>query len=335
MSAARRSTIADVAEAAQVSISTVSLVMNGKGPVREQTRARVAAVADRLGYVPSRAAQQLVGGSTGNVGFVLQDDHFTRAEPFYTRIFLGSEFEARQAGVYVLLSTVPSEYRRREHTPRFLRERAVDGVVVAGRVPDAFLDELGAARLPVVLVDFAHRAWPSLGIDNAEGGRLAARHLRGRGRERLAFIGADPTHPSLADRLRGFEEAAGVPVRRALSDGQPTRAAGRAIGRTLLADPADLPDGVFCANDALALGLLDAAREASLDVPGALSVVGFDDIEGAADAAPPLTTVRVFKEQLGELALRHLCDLIASRHDFERGRAQTRVSPDLIVRGSS
>ena len=331
----RRSTIADVAEAAQVSISTVSLVMNGKGPVREETRERVTAAAARLGYVPSRAAQQLVGGLTGNVGFVLQDDHFTRAEPFYTRIFLGTEFEARHAGVYVLLSTVPRDYRRREDTPRFLRERAVDGVVVAGRVPDAFLDELAAARVPVVLVDFAHRAWPSLGIDNAEGGRLAARHLRERGRTRLAFVGADPTHPSLADRLRGFEEVAGESIQRALSDEPPTRAAGRALGRTLLATPGDLPDGVFCANDALALGLLDAAREIGIDVPGQLSVVGFDDVEGAAEAAPPLTTVRVFKEQLGEMALRHLCDLIAARHDFARGRAQTRISPDLVVRGSS
>lgn len=331
----RRSTISDVAEAAHVSISTVSLVMNGKGPVSEETRVRVAEAAERLGYVPSRAAQGLVLRTTGNVGFVLREDHFTRAEPFYTRIFLGSEFEARHAGVYVLLATVPGVYRARTDTPRFLRERAVDGVVVAGRVPDAFLDELAATRLPVVLVDFAYRAWPSLGIDNAEGGRMAARHLLDRGRRRLAFVGADPGHPSLAERLHGFEQGAGRPIVRLTSHDQPTRATGRQLGHTLFADAADRPDGVFCANDALALGVLDAARDAGVPVPEALSVVGFDDVEGAAESSPPLTTLRVFKEQLGELALRHLVDLVAARAGIARGAAQTRVLPELVVRGSS
>lgn len=335
MSDLRRSTISDVAEAANVSISTVSLVMNGKGPVSDETRARVSEAANRLGYVPSRTAQGLVRRTTGNVGFVLREDHFTRAEPFYTRIFLGSEFEARHAGVYVLLATVPRLYRARLDTPRFLRERAVDGVVVAGRVPGAFLDELAATRLPAVLVDFADRAWPGLGIDNAEGGRMAAHHLLDRGRTRLAFVGADPEHPSIAERLNGFEQGAGRPVLRLTSDEQPTRATGRHLGRTLFADADERPDGVFCANDALALGVLDAAHEAGIAVPEALSIVGFDDVEGAAESSPPLTTLRVFKEQLGELALRHLCDLMAARTGIARGAAQTRVLPDLVVRGSS
>lgn len=133
-----RSTIRDVARAANVSISTVSLVLNNKGNVSEATRQRVLEVAQALGYKPSRAARDLSLQRTGNVGFVLREDHFTRSEPFYTYIFLGTEFEARLHNLYVLLTTIPRAYRKGEDTPRFLRERSIDGLLVAGKVSEDF-----------------------------------------------------------------------------------------------------------------------------------------------------------------------------------------------------
>ncbi len=299
-------TIRDVASQAGVSISTVSLVMNGAAAVRETTRERVLGAAAALGYVPRSAARQLARRQTGNVGFVLREDHFTRGEPFYTRIFLGSEFEARHAGVYVLLTTIPSAYTPQRDAPRFLRERNVDGLVVAGSVPAAFFEEAERVGVPLVLVDFEYNGYPSVTVDNAGGGVLAAEHLRARGHTRLAFAGAEPEHPSMQARLAGFRSAAGTSVAVFQEAGNATRTAGRALGATLLAAP-ERPTAVFCANDALALGVLDAAKAEGLRVPDDLAIVGFDDVEGAGEASPGLTTLHVYKEQLGELALRLLC----------------------------
>jgi LacI family transcriptional regulator len=175
----REATIRDVAAEAGVAISTVSLVMNGGSAVRQSTRERVLRAASTLGYVPRSAARQLARRQTGNVGFVLREDHFMRGEPFYTRIFLGSEFEARTAGVYVLLTTIPDAYRPGVDTPRFLRERNVDGLVVAGSAPAAFFEEVARVGLPLVLVDFEHGGLP--GKPPRTCGRAALRAWRSSG----------------------------------------------------------------------------------------------------------------------------------------------------------
>lgn len=342
---ARRSTIKDVAAEADVSISTVSLVMNEKGNVRPDTRERVLATAQRLGYVPTQAARRLVTQRTGNIGFVLREDHFTRSEPFYTRIFLGTEFEAHHHNLYVLLTAIPQQYVVGEHTPRFLRERNVDGVIVAGKVDPAFLEEVRQQEMPLVLVDYEVQQCPAVVIDNQSGARAAVEHLLARGHRRIAFMGADLSHPSLRTRLEGYRlalSAADLPEEPGLvltaPEDEPTRPTGMALAARLRElDPA--PTAVFCANDALALGVLDWARQAGVSVPDQLAVVGFDDVPGAASAVPPLTTVRVFKEQMGELALRYLAELMAGVPEthgrYERSLHAVKVATELVVRASS
>lgn len=335
-----RNTISDVAAAARVSISTVSLVMNGKGPVADATRQRVQAAADRLGYAPSRSARGLAARQTGNVGFVLREDHFRQSEPFYTRVFLGAEFEARRRGLYVLLSTVPDPYDPDEHAPRFLGEHSVDGVVVAGGVDGALIEQLQARSIPHVLADYAWEGAPRVSIDNGGGAEAVAEHLLERGHRRTAFLGAEPHHPSPSARREAFVEAmrrAGHPIpdRLVVTDGGPSdRSTGARAAHAILDPEADArPTAVFCANDALALGLLDAARERGLRVPDDLAVVGFDDVEGAALAFPPLTTVRVHKERLGEMALGVLVDGLTG--DEPSIPASTLIPTELVVRASS
>lgn len=338
----RRSTIKDVAAEAEVAISTVSLVINGKENVSDATRARVLAAADRLGYVPTAAARRLVLRRTGNIGFVLRDDHFTRSEPFYTRIFLGTEFEARTANLYVLLTTIPAAYEPGRDTPRFLRERNVDGLIVAGKVDAAFLAEVAEHTMPTVLVDFERDELPAVVIDNEGGARAAVGHLVSRGHRRIAFLGTDLGHPSLRARLEGYRSALRAHGLPAPDDvvvtepaGEPTRLAGARLAGTLLA-VRPRPSAVLCANDALALGVLDAARAHGVAVPSELAVVGFDDVEGAATSSPPLTTLRVFKEQLGELALRTLTGTLAEPTGrYRRVQPSIRVPTELIVRGST
>ncbi|RMH68108.1 MAG: LacI family transcriptional regulator [Bacteroidetes bacterium] len=340
----KRVTISDVAAEAQVSISTVSLVINGKTNVREETRKRVLQAARELGYVPRKAAQQLAAQKTGHVGFILREDHFTRSEPFYTRIFLGTEFEARHQQLYVLLATVPREYEPGTHTPRFLRERNVDGVLVAGKVPAGLLDELAALKLPVVLIDYEQGAIPAVVVDNQGGARAAVRHLIDRGHRRIAFVGADLQHPSLKARLEGYRLAlaeAGLPYDPVLilaEESEPRRDTGRRLAARLAAfDPP--VTAAFCVNDAVAFGVIEAVQAAGRSVPDELAVVGFDDVDSASAASPPLTTVRVYKEQLGELALRYLSDLIeaadASATRYDRGSHVTRLATDLVIRSSA
>lgn len=339
----RRVSIRDVAREAGVAISTVSLVMNGKTNVADETRERVVEAAARLGYQPSRQARRLVQKDTGNVGFVLREDHFTRSEPFYTGIFLGVEFEARRQNRYVLLTTIPETYRPAYDEPRFLREHNVDGVLVAGKVDGAFLDALAALGLPVVLVDYSAPGFVCVEIDNEGAGRAMAAHFIERGYRRPGFVGADPSHPSIQARLTGFrrglaEGGLGLdPAHLYLSEESPTRATGMGLGHDVLGSDTP-PDAVFCANDALALGLLEAARAEGVAVPEALAVAGFDDVQSAAEAVPALTTVRVFREYLGEIALLHLSGLIAARRDPHTRTSvpsAMRVATELVVRATT
>ena len=340
-----RTTISVVAAEAGVSISTVSLVMNGKGPVAEETRERVREAADRLGYTPSRSARGLAGGRTGNIGFVLREDHFRRSESFYTRIFLGVEFEARRRENYVLLATIPVAYDPERDAPRFLRDRSVDGVVIAGVVEHTFLERLAALDLPFVLADYAWGDAPAVEIDNEGGAAAVARHFLDRGHTRVAYLGADPDHPSPAARCAGFVRAmrdaghAPADSHVVVGPGALDRRTGADLAGQLLDLPAaERPTAVFCANDSVALGLIDGARERGLSVPQDLAVAGFDDVEAAAFSHPPLTTVRVFKEHLGEVALRLLADRMAGPTEaarFDRGASVTRISTELVVRGST
>lgn len=341
----KRSTIKDVAAEAGVAISTVSLALSGKGYVREETRLRIREAAERLKYAPAKAAQRLASTMTGNVGFVLREDHFTRSEPFYTRVFLGTEFEAHHHGHYVLLTTVPSPFDPNKHTPRFLREANVDGLMIAGKVDTTFLSYLEGLSLPVVLIDFEFDDVPSVLIDNSGGAASAVRHLLSRSHERIAFLGADMAHPSIRSRLDGYRlalAAAGLPGDDRLvitsTNGEPNTETGRVLAARLLAmDPR--PTAVFCANDALALTVVRSASEAGVRVPQDLAVVGFDDVESARLSSPSLTTVRVFKEQLGELAARYLAELIDEEPDddspYEKSSHAIRVPTELVVRNST
>jgi LacI family transcriptional regulator len=276
-----------------------------------------------MGYVARPAARQLASRKTGNVGFALRTDHFARSEPFYTHVFLGAEFEADLHDRYVLLATIPESYTPGEDTPRFLRERNVDGILVAGKVATEFVTEIEATNLPIVMIDFEANDHAAVVIDNQAGARMAVEHLLSLGHTSIAFVGADTSHPAIAERLDGYRLAlatadVALDPRNVIVDDlrKPDFETGRLLADRLFAmEPR--PSAVFCVNDAIALGVLNTATRSELSVPGELSVVGFDDVAGARTANPPLTTLRVFKEQLGGLAVRYLEDLIKNATDGE------------------
>ena len=334
-----RPSIKDVARQAGCSVSTVSLVVNGHGNVSDGTRARVMKVVHDLGYHATRAARGLASRTSGNIGFILRDDHFSQAEPFYTRVFLGAEFAAREHNFYVLLATVGHQAADRKNLPRFLLERNVDGVIVAGKVPHNFLTQVESFGIPIVLVDFEvkRKRYPSILIDNRPGARAAVEHLIACGHRDIAFIGGDIEHPSLAERLHGYKDALtdhGISVQDQLIDTRepdsriPNGAS--AMGRILEQHPR--PTAVFAANDAMAIGCIQQIREHGFTIPGDIAVVGFDDVEMSSLMLPRLTTLRVFKEELGRQAVNTLVEMI---HHGENVVVTKHLPVELIVRDSS
>ncbi len=289
-------------------------------------RPSAAPVPARRATVPARrvarpAARQLASKKTGNIGFVLRADHFARSEPFYTNVFLGTEFEAGRFDRYVLLATIPEVYTPVTDAPRFLREHNVDGIIIAGKVADEFIAEAEEIGVPIVLVDYEVNDLPAVVIDNQAGARAAIEHLIDLGHRDIAVVGADTNHPAIRARLDGYQLAlatADIPVQSeynvTVADGNPNFKTGKALGTKLL-ELSPRPTAAFCVNDAVALGLADTLMQADVAVPGEISVIGFDDVAGAAYANPPLTTVRVFKQQLGELAVRYIDELIRSEEN--------------------
>ena len=154
-----RPTIKDVAAQANVSIATVSLVLHDNKRISTATKKKVTKTIKALNYHPSRSAQDLVRRRTGNIGFILTDDRFLRTEPFYTRIFLGAEFEAGDKDYYVFLKTIKNDFKKGDPLPRFVLENSVDGFIIAGKVPDAFIDEVLKCRIHHVLSSCYQRSY--------------------------------------------------------------------------------------------------------------------------------------------------------------------------------
>ncbi|MEO8399789.1 MAG: LacI family DNA-binding transcriptional regulator, partial [Ignavibacteriaceae bacterium] len=200
-------TIKDVAKKANVSIATVSLVVNNHSRISPQTKTKVNQAIKDLNYYPSRAARGLVSKNTGNIGFILTEDHFLRSEPFYTRVFLGTEFEARQYEHYLLLTTIPSNFSERDKLPRFVLERNVTGVIIAGKVPNEIIKKLEKYDLPLAFVDYIpeNEKYSVVLIDNMSGGCIAVQHLIELGHKKIGFVAGDITHPSIYDRFVGYK----------------------------------------------------------------------------------------------------------------------------------
>jgi LacI family transcriptional regulator len=334
-----RPTIEDVASKASLSISTVSLVLNNKSNVSDATRRKVRDAITELGYHPHRSARGLASKLTGNIGFILSNDHFSMAEPFYTRIFLGTEFEARDHNYYILLTTVQYRARGKENVPRFLLERNVDGIIIAGRIEEHLIKQFEQFGIPMVLIDFSvpRKRHSVVCIDNEQGARLAVRHLIEGGRRKIAFVGGDIAHPSIAERLASYkqtllEEGIEVDPRIIDIDEPDTGFQNGYNAAARLARNRELPPAIFAANDAMAIGCMQFLKSIDMRIPDDVAVVGFDDIEMSSHVEPQLTTVRVFKEEMGKLAVVRLVEMMKSGSG---AIVTVRVPVQLVVRESS
>jgi LacI family transcriptional regulator len=329
--ATRRVGIADVAALAGVSLGTASKALNGRGTLREETRARVRAAADELGFMPSAAARNLLSGRTFTVGIITTDSYGRFSMP----VTRGVEDSLGVGEMIAFLCDSRDDPIREQHHLRKLLERQVDGIIVAGRRTDAREPLRDSLPVPVVYA-FARSREPhdcSVVSDERGAARLAISHLVTTGRRRIAHITGPHSHESARERAVGAVaaladlgmELVGEPLFGSWSESW-----GRFAAAQVLRTAPDV-DGVFCGNDVIARGVLDGLREAGVALPMQTGVVGIDNWGVIAEAArPPLTTVDLGLEEIG----RRAGDLLLAAIDGQPCPGVHVVPSHLVVRES-
>ena len=326
-------TIKDVAREANVSVATVSRVLNDSGPVSEDTRRLIREVAGRMRYVPHNGARSLITSKTETLGVLLPDLY----GEFFSEVIRGMDNTAQRHGFHLLISRSYADKDEIDTAMRAMRGR-VDGVVVMS--PDLDDESLlnVPSTIPVVLLCSVAKGsqMDSLTIQNCRGAREMVTHLVDRGHRRIAIIKGSPRNYDATERLRGYRNAlrdAGITPEVALErEGNFTEAAGYAAAIELLAMQ-KRPTAIFAANDAMAIGALSALRESGVRVPEDIAVAGFDDIPLARYMDPPLSSVHVPIWELGAKAVELLLHGITHKNDHARRRE--RVSTKLVIRRST
>lgn len=328
------STIKDVAQHAQVSVATVSHVINDTRFVSEATRVRVQEAIEALRYVPSALARSLKSNRTHTVGMMIPNS----SNPYFAEIIRGIEDTFYEAGFNVILCNSDDDPIKQGHYVRLLTEKQVDGLIVMSSGSDVeLLDTLRAARMPQVVVDreIDDLAADLVEVNHEAGGFLATQHLLKLGHRRIGCIAGPLGLSSARERVQGYRRAlgeGGVTVDDRLIRGADFTSAGGLAAMTSLLDAARRPTAVFASNDLMAIGAICAAAQRGLRIPQDVSVVGFDDIALAAHSNPPLTSVVQPKHQTGQLAAQLLLERIA---DPSRALQRTILQPSLLVRQSS
>jgi LacI family transcriptional regulator len=343
----KRVRLSDIARRSRVSPTTVSLVLNDKPGIPEETRERVLQAARVLGYerAPSASSnrKRSANGSRRTVplrtiGLVIKSIPYQIAatNPFYSYVVAGIEERCRHKQINLLYATLPvNENNQPVELPRLLGESEVDGLLFVGTFVDETLQNvLEVQSAPVVLVDgYSDFSYDSVVTDNVNGAYLAVRHLIERGHRHIGIVGSRPqSYPSIRERrdgyIRALQESGIEPAYFAdcLLDGNAARLAALDL---LRAHPE--VTAIFGCNDAMAIEAMHSAQELGYRVPEDISVVGFDGIDVAQHVAPPLTTMHIDKVGMGRMAVELLMNR-AQNPDAERAIAM--VQPRLIERES-
>jgi len=327
--------VKDVAALAQVSVGTVSNVLNRPDQVTPDKRKRVQAAIAQLGFVRNESARSLRSGSSRSLGMLVLDVR----NPFFTDVALGAEDVAEEHKYSFILANSSEDARREQTYLDLFEEQRVQGILITpfGDVLQR-LEAMHSRGIPSVLVDrlAGSEDFCSVSVDDEAGGRAAMEHLIAGGVERPAFVGGPFTLQQVADRHAGalaVAEAAGVSLQLFETPNLKFER-GRQIG-DIIGDlrQSRRPDAVFAANDQLALGLLQSFTAKGIRVPGEIALIGFDDIDFASQSSIPLSSVRQPRQLIGERAAQLLFDEI--ENPGGHGHQQIVFTPELVVRASS
>jgi LacI family transcriptional regulator len=325
--------ILDVALKANVSIATVSRVVNKSDhKVNPITRENVLAAIRELDYRPNALAKGLLMKKTMTIGIIIPDI----SNPYYAEIVRGIQDTADRAGYAVMLHNTDGKQERIIRHIYLLREKSVDGVIFCGGIINGYetLSILKELKERVVVVGRHEVDFPAVMVDNMGGATQAVQHLIDLGHRRIGCIGGPDGSTTAADRLTGYRNALaqnGMALNEHLvKRGTWNPESGYLLAKELLERP-ERPTAVFSANDQMAFGAIKAARELGLVVPADLAVVGFDNVPPGFYFDPPLTTVEIPMYDIGTASMQMLIDLLSGER-FERLRL---FNTRLLVRGST
>lgn len=329
-------TLKELAQRLGVSTATVSRSLNDQPGVSQATRQRVLQLVSELNYVPNVAARGLATDHTHTIAFLTAHRSLPfSADPFYLHIMRGAEEELARHGYYLIVSTLNGDMPMDAGEFRLLREKRVDGFILAGPdLPPRFVLSLKTAGARVLLVDNTLPQSPVdcvLGEDE-QGGYDATRHLLDHGHRLIVALSGPTGWPSNRARCEGYRRAmqeADLPSYGCHQLETTIQTGYAAMTEALDRHPA--LTAIFAVNDSMAIGAMRAAGERGRSVPDDLAVVGFDDIEWAAHSEPPLTTIKVHKRQMGAIAARRLIEIIERDENVP---VRSTVATNLVVRAS-
>ncbi len=324
----------DVAERAQVSIATVSRVLNNAGPVKKSTRARVLRVVAELNYHPNLHARTLAGGKSRTLGVIVSN----LENPFFLDIFRAIESDAHRHGYEVVVANTDYRPQQLLSSVHLMMGRRVAGLaVIVSEMESGLMQELMQSNLRVVFYDVGKAGGniSNIRTNYPRGIQKTVEYLYSLGHRRIGFVGHHAALDPLCDRQRSFVEAmkryANQVEYGAITD-RDGPAGGQQATRQLL-DSGLRPTAIVAVNDFMALGVLKELRESSLRVPQDVSVTGYDNIQLAEFAVPPLTTVNIPRADIGHLAFKALVPQADDEQEIQ-GR-EFRINPELVIREST
>lgn len=323
-----------VAKRAGVSTATVSRTLNNQGLVRPKTRRKVLKAVEELRYFPNLHARTLAGGTSKTIGMIVSN----LENPFFFDVYQAVERGAHARGYEVVVANTDYRAENLVSSVRMMIGWRVTGLaMIVSEMDAAVFDELAVRSIPVVFYDVGsqRRNITNIRVNYRRGIEKVMNHLHGLGHRKFGFIGHHPKLGPIHERLRTVldlvADRAGEVQARAASAESDSLEGGRAATSTLLAGNYR-PTAIICANDLMAVGALRELRERGLRVPQDVSVTGFDNIKMSEFCSPPLTTVNIPRDWIGNSICLHL---IPSGDPVEQGEAEMVVEPELIIREST
>jgi len=329
-------TIKDIAQKANVSISTVSKALNNKEGVSELTKQKILNICKNLDYFPSRSEVNLV--NTQNIGFISSRSHGPLFHnPFYSLVISGVEIEIEKHDYNLLFSTIKLEEYDLKEVPQIIKQNKVDGLILAGAdIPVELIKKIEEINFPTVLVDnyIDSNKIDYVVSDNYHGALTAVKYLIDKGHREIGFVGGPLNHLSFLERFRAYKMELlehKIPINEnyvKIEKHEPGYM-GIKAARELL--KGKLPTAIFAANDEIALNIMKTFQNEGIKIPEDVSLIGFDNIDITRYTSPALTTIDINKETMGQEATKKLFDRIENP---EKLATKSVIPTELIERNS-
>lgn len=325
-------TIKDIAKIAGVSQSTVSKVLNDRPDISAETKIKILEITKKYQFTPHAFGKALKKKTSENIGVLFCRDLYSiSSNPFYSRVLEGIEAELAINNFSLLLQIITESTK--DELPKMVRERRIDGLIMVGTFKDNYINRILEETIKVIFIDpkksLEDRC--QILIDNEQGAYQATKYLIDHGHKRIGFISGDLSRLSFQQRYNGYVKA--LEYGNISLDKELIQTGGLENGydhvKYLLENKKIT--AIFSANDINAIYGYTAINEMNLKIPDDVSVVGFDDIDLAKMSAPPLTTIRVYKEELGSIAVRTLLELIRGNVN----KAITTIIPTKLIERNS